>query len=92
MSIEALNSLFAAQGNFTLEVFVVDNASKDNSAQIIKNAFPNITLIENKINVGFGRANNQVLNLVKGDFVLLLNTDAFVEIDTVQKKIGRAHV
>lgn len=85
MSVEALNSLFASQGNFTLEVFVVDNASKDNSAQIIKNSFPNITFIENKVNVGFGRANNQVLDLVSGDFVLLLNTDAFVQVDTLQK-------
>ena len=87
MSVEALNSLFASQGNFTLEVFVVDNASKDNSAQIIKNSFPNITLIENKVNVGFGRANNQVLDLVSGDFVLLLNTDAFVQVDTLQKTV-----
>ena len=87
MSIEALSSLYASQGNFTLEVFVIDNASKDNSAQIIKNAYPNITLIENKVNVGFGRANNQVLDLVNGDFVLLLNTDAFVEVDTLQKTV-----
>jgi N-acetylglucosaminyl-diphospho-decaprenol L-rhamnosyltransferase len=87
MSIEALNCLFATQGDFNLEVFVVDNASKDNSAQIIKNAYPNITLIENKINVGFGRANNQVLDLVNGDYVLLLNTDAFVQTDTLQKTV-----
>ena len=87
ISIEALSSLFASQGDFTLEVFVVDNASKDNSASIIKNAYPNINLIENKINVGFGRANNQALSLVNGDFVLLLNTDAFVEVNTLQKTV-----
>ena len=87
ISIEALSSLFASQGDFTLEVFVVDNASKDNSASIIKNAYPNINLIENKINVGFGRANNQALSLVNGDFVLLLNTDAFVEVNTLQKTL-----
>ena len=87
ISIEALSSLFASQGDFTLEVFVVDNASKDNSASIIKNAYPNINLIENKINVGFGRANNQALSLVNGDFVLLLNTDAFVGVDTLQKTL-----
>ena len=87
ISIEALSSLFASQGDFTLEVFVVDNASKDNSASIIKNAYPNINLIENKINVGFGRANNQALSLVNGDFVLLLNTDAFVGVDTLQKTV-----
>ena len=87
ISIEALSSLFASQGDFTLEVFVVDNASKDNSASIIKNAYPNINLIENKINVGFGRANNQALSLVNGDFILLLNTDAFVGVDTLQKTV-----
>jgi N-acetylglucosaminyl-diphospho-decaprenol L-rhamnosyltransferase len=85
MSIEALNSLFSSVVNFDLEVFIVDNASKDNSAEHIKKAYPNITLIENKANVGFGRANNQVLDLVKGDYVLLLNTDAFVQADTLQK-------
>ena len=85
MSVEALDSLFASQGDFTLQVFVVDNASKDDSVQVIKKAYPNITLIENKQNVGFGRANNQVLDLAKGEYVLLLNTDAFVEADTIQK-------
>ena len=85
MSVEALDSLFASQGDFTLEVFVVDNASKDNSIEVIQKAYPHITLIENKQNVGFGRANNQVLDLAKGEYVLLLNTDAFVEADTIQK-------
>jgi GT2 family glycosyltransferase len=87
MSVEALDSLFASQGDFALEIFVVDNASKDNSVQVIKKAYPNITLIENKENVGFGRANNQVLDFVKGEYILLLNTDAFVQAETLQKTI-----
>ncbi len=87
MSVEALDCLFASSGNIELEVFVVDNASKDNSVQLIKKAYPKITLIENKINVGFGRANNQVLGMLKGEYVLLLNTDAFVQADTVSKTL-----
>lgn len=87
MSVDALNSLFASSGNIELEVFVVDNASKDDSVNVIKKAYPDITLIENKTNVGFGRANNQVLHLVKGDYVLLLNTDAFVHVDTINKTV-----
>jgi len=87
MSVEALDSLFASKGDFELEVFVVDNASKDDSVAVIKEAYPDITLIENKTNVGFGRANNQVLDMVTGDFVLLLNTDAFVQPDTLQKTV-----
>ncbi|CAN4272095.1 COG1216 Predicted glycosyltransferases [Methylophilaceae bacterium] len=87
MSIEAINSLLSSKGDFELEIFVVDNASKDDSVALIKSAFPKITLIENKVNVGFGRANNQVLDLVKGDYVLLLNTDAFVQPDTLAKSL-----
>ncbi|MES2579495.1 MAG: glycosyltransferase family 2 protein [Pseudomonadota bacterium] len=87
MSVEALNALFASQGDFKLEVFVVDNASKDDSVAVIKKAFPQITLIENKVNVGFGRANNQVLDLATGEYILLLNTDAFVQQDTLAKTL-----
>ena len=87
MSVEALDCLFTSQGDFTLEVFVVDNASKDDSVQIIQKAYPNINLIENKENVGFGRANNQVLGFAKGEYVLLLNTDAFVQAETLQKTV-----
>ncbi len=88
MSVEAINSLLTSKGDFELEVFVVDNASKDDSVALIKKAFPQITLLENKMNVGFGRANNQVLDLVKGDYVLLLNTDAFVQSDTLAKSLN----
>ncbi len=87
MSIEAISSLLASKGDFELEVFVVDNASKDDSVSVIKGAFPQITLIENSVNVGFGRANNQVLDLITGEYILLLNTDAFVQPDTVAKTI-----
>lgn len=87
MSIESLDSLFASVGDFELEVFVIDNASKDNSVELISSQFPNVTLIENKKNVGFGRANNQALSLIKGDYILLLNTDAFIKADTLQKSI-----
>lgn len=90
MSVEALKALFASQGQFTLEVFVIDNASKDDSVARIKKAFPQVTLIENTVNVGFGRANNQVLDLVTGEYVLLLNTDAFVQPDTIAKTVLHA--
>lgn len=85
MSVQSLNSLFASTGDIQLEVFVIDNASSDDSVSVIKKAFPYISLIENKANVGFGRANNQALKLLSGEYVLLLNTDAFVQPDTLNK-------
>ncbi len=87
MTKKALDSLFSSSGDFAMEVFIIDNASKDNSSEIIRREYPNITLIENKQNVGFGRANNQVLPLIHGRYVLLLNTDAFIRPDTISKTI-----
>jgi N-acetylglucosaminyl-diphospho-decaprenol L-rhamnosyltransferase len=69
----------------SIEIFVIDNASKDDSAEMIASEFPEVHLIKNKVNVGFGRANNQALPFYHGKYVLLLNTDAFVEPDTIQK-------
>lgn len=84
---KALNLLFASLHNFKMEVFIIDNASKDHSVDILRNEYPNITLIENNKNVGFGRANNQALSLIDSRYVLLLNTDAFVERDTIAKTV-----
>jgi N-acetylglucosaminyl-diphospho-decaprenol L-rhamnosyltransferase len=62
-----------------LQVIAVDNASRDGSADHLAEHYPEVELIRNQANVGFGRANNQALPLVRGEYVLLLNTDAFVE-------------
>ncbi len=87
MSVDALDCLFRSEGDFELEVFVIDNASQDNSVDLISSKYPDIKLLKNETNVGFGRANNQALPFIKGDYVLLLNTDAFVDQDSIQKSV-----
>ena len=66
---------------------MVDNASRDGSVDILRTRYPNVELIENPTNVGFGRANNQALPRIRGRYVVLLNTDAFVAPDTLQKTV-----
>jgi GT2 family glycosyltransferase len=61
------------------EVIVVDNASIDESADIIENEFTNAVLIRNESNIGFGAANNRGLKRASGEFALLLNPDAFAK-------------
>ena len=84
---KALGHLFASLHNYKMDVYVIDNDSKDQSAEILRIGYPNITLIENNNNVGFGRANNQVLSYINSRYVLLLNTDAFVDQDTIAKTV-----
>jgi len=85
---KAISNLNAAAEGLTLQTIIIDNASRDDSVSLIKRDYPDYELIENQINVGFGRANNQALPLIKGRYVLLLNTDAFVSSDTLQKTVA----
>lgn len=81
------SALEAARGSMTLQIIVVDNASADGSVEILRSNYPDVVLIANDTNVGFGRANNQALTRVQAPYVLLLNTDAFVAPDTLRKTI-----
>lgn len=59
------------------EIWVVDNASQDGSAEAIREEFPDVQLIENPSNAGFGAANNLALRQARAKYFLLLNSDAF---------------
>lgn len=87
MTKTALRHLVASPCDSEMEVIVVDNDSKDRSAEILRREYSQIRVIENNKNVGFGRANNQALPYINGRYVLLLNTDAFVESDTIDKTV-----
>jgi GT2 family glycosyltransferase len=85
---QTLRSVKNALRNIEAEVFVVDNNSVDQSVEMVKDKFPEAILIENKVNVGFSKANNQAIKLAKGEYVLLLNPDTVVEEDTFEKCIA----
>lgn len=84
---QCLHSVLAASRNIVCEIFVVDNNSEDGSAEAVRNEFPSVSLIINKVNSGFSVANNQALRIAKGRLLLLLNPDTIVEKDTFSKCI-----
>lgn len=84
---QCLYSVYKAAKSISTEVFVVDNNSVDGSIKMLKEKFPDVTLIQNKENTGFSYANNQAIQLAKGEYVLLLNPDTVVEEDTFSKTI-----
>jgi GT2 family glycosyltransferase len=88
MTLECLRTLYANAGGAELEVFVVDNASNDDSAEAIRDAFPQAHVIRNEQNVGFGPANNQAIRLATTDYILLLNSDAFLRPHAIERLIA----
>jgi hypothetical protein len=60
------------------EIIIVDNASSDGTAKLIRAHFPQVALIENRDNVGFAAAVNQAARLAQGRYLLLLNPDTLV--------------
>lgn len=63
----------------TVEVIVVDNASRDQSAEMVEAEFPQIRLIRTGENLGFGRGNNRAFEVARGRYIVLLNSDAFLK-------------
>ncbi len=71
----ASNALIPDPCSLPLEVIVVDNASADGSAEMVRREFPGVRVIVNGENLGFARANNQGIRASHGRYVLLLNND-----------------
>lgn len=70
-----------------LSVVVVDNASQDHTVERIRNEYPEVRLLPQKDNLGFGKANNIGFRIALQedfDFVFLLNEDAWVDPGTIR--------
>jgi len=72
---DCLGSVYQKVRGIGFGVIVVDNGSSDNSVEMVKKEFPQVTLVENRENIGFARANNQAIRQSKARYFLLLNPD-----------------
>lgn len=85
---DCLASVFdGAPAERSYEVIVVDNASGDGSQEMVRNEFPQVTMIMNDENRGFAAANNQAMAIASGANILLLNSDTLVHGDVLAKSI-----
>lgn len=72
-----------------IEIIVVDNASKNDDAKVIKEKFPRIVLVESIINYGFAGGNNLGIMRSRGEYVLLLNNDTIVEPNFLEPLVNK---
>ena len=70
-----LGSLIRYTEGLNVEIYVQDNGSQDDTIEIVKNQFPQVHIIENDENKGFGRGHNAIMEVIESDYHLVVNPD-----------------
>ena len=73
-----ISSIYEHTKDVDFEIIVSDNDSKDDSIQMLKKEFPDVIVIDNKKNLGFGAANNKALDIARGKYIFYLNSDTIL--------------
>lgn len=84
---ECLRSVCGRDHGLELEVIVVDNASEDDSADMVAAEFPAVRLLRNDRNEGYARGNNIGVKVATADLVLLLNSDTEIRGDALRQLV-----
>ena len=73
-----LKSIYKYTKDIDFEIIVSDNGSTDNSISMLKTEFPQVVIVDNGKNLGFGAANNKGLEIAKGKYIFYLNSDTLI--------------
>lgn len=82
-----ISSILSSDIADQIQIIVVDNASTDGSCKMLKDYFPGVYCIQNKENVGFGKANNQGVAVADGEYILVLNPDTMLAETTLSRML-----
>src|SRR3989338_8402282 len=69
-------------------LLIIDNGSRDGTVEFIRTDYPNISLLENRQNLGFARAHNQGIQISDSEYVLVLNPDVILTTDFLEKIVN----
>lgn len=88
--LDCLMSVYAQAGDFTLEVLLHDDCSSDDSPDLVRSEFPDVTVLRSDSNVGFCISNNRMVAAARGRYILLLNNDAVLRPGGLQRLLEYA--
>ena len=76
--INCINSIINEETQLNYNLWIIDNASTDDSVEDLKEFFPKVNIIKNELNEGFSKANNKIIKMTSAHYILLLNPDTIV--------------
>lgn len=85
---KCIQSVRSYNGNYQIEIIIVDNNSEDGTSEFIREIFPNVKLIKNMFNYGFAVGMNQAYKLALGRYVMTFNPDAEINNSSIDAAIG----
>lgn len=85
-----LNSIYEQAGNVSNQIIVVDNASTDGSAEMVRSEFSAVILIVEQNNRGYAAAINDAIKIAQGRYALVLNSDIIICDKAIEKTVGYA--
>jgi len=88
--VPCLRSIYEQTDSLDFEVLLADNGSSDGSVALVQSCFPQVRIVENGRNLGFGAGNNCGIRLTRGEYVLLLNPDTVVHDHALQRWVAFA--
>ena len=71
-------------------ILIIDNGSDDGTVKFIRSYYPTVSILENFKNLGYSKANNQGIQLAKGDYVLVMNPDVILTENFLQEMVDFA--
>jgi GT2 family glycosyltransferase len=87
---KCLESVYRETSAIEFEVIVTDNASTDGSVPYVRSHFPQVRLVENQSNRGYGAGNNAGFRAALGEYVLILNPDTIIRGRAIEKLLAYA--
>lgn len=87
VTLEAIESVCQSKDSFSKEVIVVDNGSTDDTSRLISKMYPSVKYEDAGVNLGFSKANNRGARHASGDLLLLLNSDARLQRESLVKAV-----
>ncbi|MEO6719860.1 MAG: glycosyltransferase family 2 protein [Ferruginibacter sp.] len=86
--LDCIESINKETASISFEIIVVDNGSNDNSKEIITGKYPAVIWIDMGYNSGFARANNAGMEISRGNYILLLNSDTIILDRAIEKSLA----